>query len=317
MNFQNTLTYVINGIGKVPSVMQGLGYWVSGGINRSINRLRENSSHINMTESKDTVFTGMLVAFWCSILLQVISRICDILLGGLGGIFGGILGFVFLAVGTVVGLVILTAVIMFASKYQNWSTQVIKILTGLYFISLIFVVIGFVGGLWGIISSLQFIRFTSAHSIISSIIGLISSVATFLASGIILNGLAGGTAVNLAQQGFNQQGFGQQGFGQQGFSQQGFGQPGQGFGQQDQGFGTQQGQQGFGAATGFGATNLGKQQTGFSGQHTGFGGQTQGQQGFGTQPGQQEQLYQCTYCGGAIRYGQNPCPHCGGQLNWQ
>ena len=27
--------------------------------------------------------------------------------------------------------------------------------------------------------------------------------------------------------------------------------------------------------------------------------------------------YQCTYCGGAIRYGQNPCPHCGGQLNWQ
>ena len=282
MNFQNTLTYVINGVGKVPSVMQGLDYWVSGGINRSINRLRENSSHINMTESKDTVFTGMLVAFWCSILLQVISRICDILLGGLGGIFGGILGFVFLAVGTVVGLVILTAVIMFASKYQNWSTQVIKILTGLYFISLIFVVISFVGGLWGIISSLQFIRFTSAHSIISSIIGLISSVATFLASGIILNGLAGGTAVNMTQQGFNQQGFGQQGFG----------------GQQQTGFGGQQQQAGFGGQQSSGQAGFG----GFDGQQgsgqTGFGGFDQGfgQQQTGFQAGQntaQTQMYQC------------------------
>ena len=305
MNFQNTLTYVINGVGKVPSVMQGLGYWVSGGINRSINRLRENSSHINMTESKDTVFTGMLVAFWCSILLQVISRICDILLGGLGGIFGGILGFVFLAVGTVVGLVILTAVIMFASKYQNWSTQVIKILTGLYFISLIFVVISFVGGLWGIISSLQFIRFTSAHSIISSIIGLISSVATFLASGIILNGLAGGTAVNMAQQGFNQQGFGQQGFG----------------GQQQTGFGGQQQQAGFGGQQSYGQAGFG----GFDGQQgsgqTGFGGFDQGlgQQQTGFQAGQntaQTQMYQCTFCGQAIPYGVNPCPHCHNSLNW-
>lgn len=305
MNFQNTLTYVINGVGKVPSVMQGLDYWVSGGINRSINRLRENSSHINMTESKDTVFTGMLVAFWCSILLQVISRICDILLGGLGGIFGGILGFVFLAVGTVVGLVILTAVIIFASKYQNWSTQVIKILTGLYFISLIFVVISFVGGLWGIISSLQFIRFTSAHSIISSIIGLISSVATFLASGIILNGLAGGTAVNMTQQGFNQQGFGQQGFG----------------GQQQTGFGGQQQQAGFGGQQSYGQAGFG----GFDGQQgsgqTGFGGFDQGfgQQQTGFQAGQntaQPQMYQCPFCGQAIHYGVNPCPHCHNSLNW-
>lgn len=302
MGFQETLTQVINGIGRLPQIVQGIGYW-TGGIGRSVARLKCTEDHVDMSSSEDTVFTGMLIVFWMSTLLGIIKSVASIVLGGVGGIFGGILGLVGLVVVTIIGMIIITAVIMFAKKYTNrWSMQVVKVLTVLYFISAALTLLGLVGDIWSLIQSIRFIIYGSIYSIVANILNVISTLATLLGIGVIQSGLAGGQPVNL-NPGFGQQGFnGQQpGFGgQQAFNQQGFGQQQSGFGQQQTGFG---GQQGFG-----------QQQSGFGGQQSGFNQQANlnKQQ----TPPVDQQMYQCPFCGKPIHYGVNPCPHCHNNLNW-
>lgn len=300
MDFQTALTYVINGIGKIALLPQGMGYWVGGGIGRSIAKLKDPSPKFDMTIASETFYTGLVTAFWSSILIQVVLSICNFILGGLSGIIGSVFGLVFLAIGAIVGMVILTAVLIFANTHKVWNATVVKVLTALYLIASAFTVLSFLGGTWGLIDVARYLRYSSFNTIVHAIIGVITPIVTLMSSGIVLKGLAAGIPIQMGQNGFTQQGFGQQqtGFGQQqGFSQQNY----QGFGQQQQ--------------TGFGQQNP----QGFSGQQ-GFGQQTQ-QTGFDTadlskQQQPQGQLYQCPYCGQGITYGANPCPYCNNHLNW-
>ena len=316
MDFASAINYIFSGIGKIPGVVAGLGYYMSGGLGRTINRLKANEPVLNMQNSQDGLFTAWSISFWMSLLFSVIGILLTSISLGFAGIFTAIFGGIGSLIGAVFMLAVYTILISVASKHPNWQMLLAKVLMVLYFIGIIANVFGVVGDIRNVFSYISSLSYYGIFLVLSAIVNLISKVAQILVTGLALDALNNGVPVGMQNQG--QQGFGQQGqgFGQQG--QPGFGgQAQQGFGQQSQGFG-QQSQQGFAQNQGFGqqTQQQGFGQQGFVQPGQSFGQQTQqSQPGFGGQP-QTPVTYPCPYCGSPMVAGSNPCKSCGRQVQW-
>ena len=326
MDFAGSINYMLECIKKIPTILTGLTYYTGGGIQKTISRLSDKNTHINMTNQEYVVYDGMMVNFYCSIACTILNLIVTIIAGGLGGILVAGFGVVGSAIGIIVGLVIYTVLITFGrANNTHWNMGLIKFIQ---VITLIWMVVTGVSAIAKVVGIIPLLLKLNVLSLLLQVVGVISALATLLGIGMIMNGLNDGEPFanqpqfdntpnpnfnNQSNQGFGQQnspsaGFGDfnQGFGQQ---QQEFQthQVEQGFGSQQQGFGSQQ-QQGFGRSQGFG------QQQGFGNQQNNFNRQQNQQHQQPQQP--QQQMYQCPYCGQPIAFGVKSCPHCNNLINW-
>lgn len=285
MDFAGSINYMISCISKIPRIITGLTYYTGGGIQRTINRLSDNNSSIDMTNCDTAVYDGLMVNYFCALVLAIISTILTSISGGVFGILLGGIGLIGQVIFMIASLVILAVVITIGrANTTHWNMTFIKVISVIYLLCVVITAVQVIGGIIGLVTDILHFHFMV---VIISIVSLISDICGLLGIGMILNGLNGGRPFTNQPQFNNQQGFGQQGFGQQ-YNTPGF----------DQGFG-QQGQ----ASQGYGDFNQG------------FGQQQQEFQSHMNEQAQQ-QMYQCPYCGKPITSGINPCPYCGNILNW-
>lgn len=282
MDFAGSINYMVSCIAKIPMIITGITYYTGGGVQQSISRLSDNNTHVDMTNCDTRVYDGLMVNYFCALLLAVVSTILSAILGGVVGILLGGLGLIGQVIFMVVSLVIFAVIITIGRANTNhWNMTFIKVLLVLYLIGSAITLVQTVGSVIGLISDVLHFKL---FFVLMSLVSFLGKLCSLMGYGMILNGLNGGrpftnqTQFNTqAQPGFGQQyntpGF-DQGFGQQGPVNQGYGDFNQGFGQQQQEFQSHQVNQ------------------------------------------TQSQMYQCPYCGKPIAYGVNPCPHCNNTLNW-
>lgn len=314
MTFGGAIGYLFSSIGKIPMIFSGLGYFIGGGFGRSMTRMSDTTSHVDMTQTGNQFNDACSVAFWSNTLMNVILLIVSCLKAGILGILGFILG----SVGQIILIaasILLYALAMFlGEKFKShWNTTFIKVVTVLYWIAMVFSLFTLIGGVRNVIGAVIGVK---VFDILHSVLSLFQTLILYLSYGLLLDAFAAGTPVNYMGQNDQYGQYGDQTY----YNQQGqYGQQNQ-YGQQ--GSFNQQGQQnwnntGAGVAGAAGLGGLGAindKTTGSIGADSGPIGGSQYNQN--NQNNQNVQMYACPFCGGAVTHGTNPCPHCNRFLNW-
>lgn len=193
MNYGNAIMYIINSFNKIPEVFKGITYYTSG-IGQSFNRLKEKSSHLNMTEVENEVYTAFGISFWLSSIFGIIILVLSCMQAGIWGIFGGIFGMAGELIGMAFILLIYSLFVFLGNKYKDhWNMLLMKFLIVLYFISIFLTLWGVIGDIRGVISA---IRYFSGYSMLYSIISLLEAAVVLMSSGLVLNALNKGVPVN-------------------------------------------------------------------------------------------------------------------------
>lgn len=223
MNYGQAISYVLRSINRIPQLFLGISYYTSGGINRSISLLSLQSSHIDMRNNADRTYLGWSFMFWGSFILGLLSMVVSSIPYGGWGFLTVFLGSLVTLVASVVSLLMAALFITLGEKFKShWNTILMKVITVLYFISVI-------SCIWGMISAIiGLVRDFAIISLITCFISLVQNFVNVCAYGMILDAIATGSPTNYVQNQNNQ--FNQQNY----YSQSQFNQQGQ-FNVQNQG----------------------------------------------------------------------------------
>ena len=287
MNYGNVISYVLGGITRIPQIIQGIGYYFSGGLSKSINLLSINSTHLDMRNSQEKVYSAWIISFWISAILGI----CTIILGFLSangwGILASILGIIPMLFGILLSLLLYSLFMYFGKKNEShWNMTLMKVVIVLYMIGVLFYVISFVLDVFGILKSIisifQYFAMYKIIALLKSIISTLTPIVFILTTGIVLDGINQGNPTNYTNSNnFNNdfQNNYQNNYQNNNFNGDGL--------------------------SGLGAVNDRQTTSVNIGNSNNF-----------NQNPQNVQLYACPYCQKAVTFGQNPCPHCGNHLNW-
>ena len=326
MNMGSAISYIFSKVGSIGQIFKGFSYFGNGGIGKSFSVIKQSGSHFDMRQGQDTVYTGWSLMWWITAIGLVLTNL-------LGVIFEGTFGFSTIsniAFGAGVSLIVYSFFIMKGSQNEShWKAGLVKALIVLYFVSIIgyciLLCVNVIGALIGFIGSLLFLGVeTAIYTVLNILIDFCVNVGSIFGIFYILNGLNQACVANYNQNmGYNpnmNNGYNpnynpnmQNGFNPNVAGVAGLGAintvKNQSVGQDTTGFNQNQG-------NGYNPNNGYNQQNDFNANmNNGFNQQGYGQQNV-NQNNQNVQMYACPYCGGAVTYGTNPCPHCRSQLNW-